>query len=287
MLHKCFTPFSIIILVLSLARPILANDTLVNDTLAKGTLVNEIIGDELVLVSGEWPPYVGKKLNKHGFITELVSAAFLNVKVATRFKWLPWIRAESSVRKHAYFAAFPYAKTAERSAEFYFSEPIYFAQGIFFYNTLYNKDIKFEQLSDLKELRIGAVRGNDYTSLFKNTGLNLFLVNNAKQLIDMLQRNRLDLIAINRRSGWSLINRFYPSQKNSFATLSKPLNKKHGIHLMISKEFPNALSLTKKFNTGLKNIQYNGTYIEIVHRSLFSKNVQTRHDNPENIKIAK
>jgi hypothetical protein len=44
-------------------------------------------------------------------------------------------------------------------------------------------------------------------------------VNNAKQLIEMLERDRIDLIAVNHSAGWDIIKRLHTDNATQFDTL--------------------------------------------------------------------
>ncbi len=225
----------------------------------------------LVLLSGEWQPYVGERLVDQGFITELVKAVFEKMERKVSVKWLPWVRGEQAVLKGEYFATFPYANSAERDPLFLFSDPLFYTQTVFFYNTKFNRNIKFEQWSDLKGYRIGGVRGYGYVPSIQKRGLNLHLVNTPKQLVKMLLRNRVDLIAINLTAGWEMIDRHYQANYNEFATLEKKVNSKHSIHLMISKKYPGALALKAEFNQALSEIKSQGIYDIIMQQKLLSR----------------
>ena len=96
----------------------------------------------LVLLSGEWQPYVGEKLVDQGFMTELVRAAFAEMGRKIEIKWLPWVRGEQAVLKGEYFATFPYANSVERNPLFYFSDPLFHTQTVFCCANLLQKKLK-------------------------------------------------------------------------------------------------------------------------------------------------
>lgn len=227
---------------------------------------NEKIKAPLTIISGEWTPYVGESLPHHGFVSQIVTAAFSAVDQPINYKWLPWMRGEALIKRGRYFATFPYAKTDLRRQEFIFSDPIFYTRTSFFYYKIYNDRIHYQELSDIKHLRIGGIRGYVYVERLERAGLDLYLVNNTKQLVEMLERNRIDLIAINDSVGWYIINNSHAKNAEHFATLEKPVNDTHSTHLMISKDFPNALEMRAQFNKGLATILDNGVFQQIVEQ---------------------
>ncbi len=229
---------------------------------------NETKVEPLVILSGEWEPYVGEKLVGQGFVTELVKATFKQMERKVEIKWLPWVRGEQAVLKGEHFATFPYASSVHREPLFYFSDPLFYTQTVFFYNTKFNRNIKFEQWDDLKDIRIGGVRGYGYVPSIQKRGLDVHLVNSPKQLVKMLLRNRVDIIAINLMAGWEMIDRHYKANYNDFATLEKKVNSMHAIHLMISKKYPAAQVLKSEFNEALAEIKRKGIYNKIMRQKL-------------------
>lgn len=220
----------------------------------------------LTILSGEWPPYVGESLPSYGFVSQIVAASFAAANQPINYKWLPWTRGEALIKRGRYFATFPYSKTDLREQDFVFSEPVFYTRTSFFYYKEHNKKIDYTELKDIKHLRIGGIRGYGYLRELQQAKLELYLVNNTMQLIEMLERDRIDLIAINDSVGWYIINHHHTANAAQFDTLDTPINDTHGVHLMISKDFPHALELRAQFNKGLAIIHENGVFQKIVEQ---------------------
>jgi len=230
------------------------------------SVASELNKQPLTILSGQWTPYVGEGLPSYGFVSQIVSAAFEAAEQPISYKWLPWPRGEELIKRGVYFASFPYAKTDIRRQNFLFSDAVFYVRTDFFYYKAHNSKIDFKQLSDIKHLRIGGVRGYGYVKRFQKADLDLYLVNNATQLIEMLERDRIDLIAINQSAGWDIIKRLHTENAAQFDTLDKPVNNTHGVHLLISKDYPNAIALRKRFNKGLEIIRSNGAFQQIIEQ---------------------
>jgi polar amino acid transport system substrate-binding protein len=235
-------------------------------TIPLNSVASELQKQPLTILSGQWAPYVGEALPSYGFISQIVTAAFEAVEQPISYKWLPWPRGKALIKRGRYFASFPYAKTDIRQQNFLFSDAVFYVRTDFFYYKAHNAKVDFKQLSDIKHLRIGGVRGYGYVKRLQKAGLDLYLVNNAKQLIEMLERDRIDLIAVNHSAGWDIIKRLHTNNAAQFDTLDKPVNNTHGVHLLISKDYPNAIAMRKQFNKGLEIIISNGVFQQIIEQ---------------------
>jgi ABC-type amino acid transport substrate-binding protein len=69
-----------------------------------------------------------------------------------------------------------------------------------------------------------------------------------------LHFNRIDLAATDELVGWALINKLYPQDIAQFAVVDKPFATQY-LHLMVSRNYPNAAALTEKFNATFKSLQ--------------------------------
>ena len=225
---------------------------------------------EVILTTGDWPPYVFETGNDKGPMADIVMAAFKEVGITPQIVFYPWKRAEDEVRQGKAFAAFPYAVTDERKKEFDFSDPMYVVKAKFFYHTKYHAaGMPFEKLEDLRNYKIGGLLGSWYEPYFKEAGLQVEYVNTTDQNIQKLALGRIDLTVEEENTTWLLIRKLYPNETNQFATLEKPLEQPgvvNELSLIVSRSFPNSAELLKQFNTGLAAIRANGTFKQILEK---------------------
>lgn len=222
---------------------------------------------ELIIATGEVPPYVSKK-PEQSCLTEILHAVANEMGVKFVFKFMPWKRCEQSVENLKVWAAVPYLVTPEREKKFYFSISLYNRQVKFFYYSPggKNKNITYSELKDLKDYRIGGVRGYYYKKQFLDAGLELDLVNTEEQNFKKLVGGRVDLIPADETLGWYMIRTlFSPEEIGNFFTIAKPFNRSD-IFLMTSKHYPNTQKLLTKFNTALKKIKENSVYQKIADK---------------------
>jgi len=223
--------------------------------------------NEVIITTGEWAPYTTKKLPGKGYCSEIISNAFKHTGMKVKFRFLPWKRAEKEVREGKSFGCYPYMISAERQKEFDFSGDIAFSRGVFFYRKdKLAKKPTWNELSDLRQLRIGGVLGYWYEKekIFEKAGIKIDYVAKDKLNVKKLEKGRVDLIILDEVQGWDIIKL---TSKNAahYDTLDKPLNESK-LHIMVSRKYPNAKTILEKFNAGLSQFKKQPEYIEILKR---------------------
>ncbi len=222
----------------------------------------------IILLTGEYAPYVSAGMDNYGFTAEVISYAFLSVGIETEFKFTSWEKAEKKIASGKYFASFPHKRTIERQKFAYFSDPIARSKSIFFYMKGNIKTVDFEVIRDLKTYKIAGVKGYYYVPMFKRAQLNVSYSSNSEIAFKKLYLEQVDLVPENEFVGWLIIEKLFPDEKWRFGASLKALNE-DSLHLMVSKKNPDAMVVLKKFNQGLKNIIKKGIY-----RSLLKKYIK-------------
>ncbi len=218
---------------------------------------------KLVIMTGEWDPYVSAKLDNKGFIAEIVDKACDAAKLQYSLKFAPWPRCQAEVLHGKALAAFPYTPTQERKAFAYFSKPLAKARTVFFYNVKKLKHFDFTNWKALKPYLVTGVRGYYYESTFKQKGLYVDYSDNEDEALKKLFLKRVDLMPLNELVGWKKIEKLYPGHVNLFSASANPLDESD-LNLMVSKKYPKARDLLEQFNQGLAMIQKSGEYKKIL-----------------------
>lgn len=226
--------------------------------------------NEVILTTGDWPPYVFETGTDKGPMVDIVVAAFKEAGITVKIVFYPWKRAEDEVRQGKAFAAFPYAITTERQKEFDFSDPMYTVQSKFFYYKKFHPNgIRYEKLEDLLNYKIGGMLGTWYEPLFKDAGLQVEYTATMDSNIEKLVLGRIDLAVEEENYVWYLIRQLHPNDADQFATLPKTLehsNLTDTLNLLVSRNYPNSAELLKKFNAGLAAIRANGAFKQILEK---------------------
>jgi polar amino acid transport system substrate-binding protein len=210
---------------------------------------------KVVLATGDWEPYVSEAHPGRGTFAEIVTAVFREMGFEAVYVFAPWKRVEAIVKSGEAYAGIPYAYTEERHKTFDYSVPIMKASYEFFYNKkAYPNGISYSKLEDLGRYRIGGVIGYWYEGLFKQAALPIEYVTTDEQNITKLYFRRVDLAACDTLACWSLIKKLYPREFSDFAVVEKPFAVQQ-LHLMVSRNYPNAKEITQKFNATLKVMQ--------------------------------
>ncbi|MCP3924617.1 MAG: transporter substrate-binding domain-containing protein [Desulfobacterales bacterium] len=222
---------------------------------------------KIVLVTGEWSPYTSYRIKGYGFFTEIVSAVFEEAGLDFEYKFYPWLRCEYNLKKGIAFAAFPYFINDDRKKKFNFSKGIVKSTSRLFYlKSRIKSDIKWMRYEDLKPYTIGGSIGYWYRTKFEKANLTIDYGYNDKIGFKKLYAGRYDFLATNELVGWALIRKMYPEEINKFCTVKKPLQQDY-LHLMISRTYPDHLSITKRINEALLSIKRNGIYLKILEKN--------------------
>jgi len=219
----------------------------------------------VVLVTGEYPPYVQSSGKMPGLLTEIVQAAFAEAGVETRVLFRPWRRCAMMVREGEALGAYPYARTGKRSDYAWFSKTIWTCRNVFFYLEGRLGGFDYTSLDALREYTIAGTSGHYYEDVFREMELTVDYAPGEASGVRRLWEMRAALFAEDELVGWTLIHRIFPSRAHLFASTPTPWNL-NPQHLMVSKSYPGARKLMDRFNEGLAAIRRNGTYDRLVER---------------------
>lgn len=222
--------------------------------------------EKVILVTSEWIPYTSETMKGGGMVTEIVSAAFKESGLDIEYQFVPWLRAEEYVREGRAYAVFPYVKTDIRKETYDFSGALVGSAQTFFYlKQNIDTDLTWERYEDLKNYKIGGTFGFWYVPALEAAGLDVDTANSDEMGIQKLYRRRFDLFAVDELHGWAIVKKLYPNQVDLFGSTNQAL-KADDYRLMVSRTYPDAVSITKQFNAGLQRIKRNGVYSAILDK---------------------
>ncbi len=254
-----------------LLSSVLVASVLVVSSLALGTLGQTAQASDarptLRMATGEWPPYVSQKLPNHGGVVELMRAVVEEMGMRLSYEFVPWPRAEALVKNGDVYAAFPYAKTEAREVDFDFSDAIFASYSVFFYFKPHLPTADFNSLDDLKRYRIAGVNGFFYLDILEKAGIQVTTLSQRRQLVLWLYRDRVDLVPMDLIGGRALINEIFPEDAHHFHYIPKNIGEHKGgldSHLLVSRSFEQAETITQKFNQALQRLKADGRYQKIM-----------------------
>jgi polar amino acid transport system substrate-binding protein len=220
--------------------------------------------DPVIITSNDYGSFTSSKNQGSGAVLDIVREAFAEVDREVIFKFYPWKRVENEALKGRSFAAVPYFKTEEREKKFNYSDPLVPLYTRFFYHKeKFPNGFKWEKYEDFRGYLMGGVLGDWYVPLYEKAGVKAEIVPSLAQNLKKLAMKRVDFIIMDELTGLELINKHYPEGISKIGTLDKPENVR-GLHLMISRTYPNSAEITAQFNKGLKILKKTNRYKEIL-----------------------
>jgi len=228
---------------------------------------------KIQILTTDWAPYVSQDMECHGFTAEVVCYAFLAAGHEVEFVFTSWSENEVRIKKGAFLAAFPHKRTPAREKFALFSKPIAMSKDVFFYVKQSPQPIDFKDLADLKDYKIGGVKGYYNIAMLKKAGLQIDYASNPTTSFKKMYIGLVDLVPENEFVGWGIIQKNFPDEIYKFGTTAKALDE-NSLHLMFSKTYPNAETLIAAFNKGLIEIMRQGTYRKLLKK--YIKNVEIK-----------
>lgn len=156
---------------------------------------------DIVLAALEYPPHYGEQLNNHGPVVEIIVSAYAEQELNVEVMFLPWSRALIWADEGRVDGIVGAWYTKERAKTFLYSDPIYPNTMVFYKHEKAN--IEFTNYTDLKAdgRVIGSVRGYTHVKGLEESGVAIHYVNNDVQNFKLLERERIDLVSVDRDYG--------------------------------------------------------------------------------------
>ena len=220
---------------------------------------------KLVVMTGEWEPYVGSMLPGFGFTSDIIQEASNAAGLDVSIQFAPWPRCEASIEHGKAFATFPYSPNELRTKFAHFSQAIAKSRTVFFYNNEKLENFDFSRLEEVKPHLIGGVRGYYYEPRFTKLGLAVDYSENEDEALKKLFWGRVALMPLNELVGWEKIKKLYPDQSSIFSASNSAIDEQD-LNVMVSRKYPDSEALLQRFNEGLNTIINNGVYKKIMEK---------------------
>src|SRR3990167_129356 len=170
--------------------------------------------EPLNVAVGEWPPYIAKDLPFHGLIPHIVSEALAAHDIELKFHFMDWQSAYDQTRAGKMDASIGWIKNEVRMQEVFFSKPISYSTTTFFHQK--KKAFTWDEFSDLKRLKIGAVRGYSYGDEFDQAhargALTVQVFETEELAFAALLAEQIDLLPSETQVGEALLRQYPPAQ---------------------------------------------------------------------------
>ena len=218
---------------------------------------------QVLLASTEYPPYMSPRLDHDGPMGEIIREAYGRVGYHVRFRYFPWSRALREARTGALDGITVIWHTPERARDLLFSLPLP-GNELAFYKWQDRPPERFRNYAQLKDYRIGVVRGYATPPGFAEAGLTTEAVTEDVQNLSKLALHRLDLALLDRNLARYLLQTRLPQYQGKLVPL-EPAVAYLPLFVAISRKAEDAQSKLAAFDRGLRMLYREGRVTAIMH----------------------
>jgi polar amino acid transport system substrate-binding protein len=217
----------------------------------------------LQLASSNYYPHYAADLPQQGAVTEIVRQAFSLQGIEIDIAFMPFARAYYESQQANYIGLIAAWYEDERAQHFYYSQPLYANQIVFFKRKADN--ISYQNYDDLarQRMRLGLVQGYLQPNGLLQSQPNLVRVAFDEQAFSMLAKGRVDLVPADKLNGLYLIAEKLPEYAGQLDWLTPALEQRP-MYLLLSKKDPRSEQLIARFNSGLAELRRSGQYQQIL-----------------------
>ncbi len=229
--------------------------------------------ERLLIVTGEYPPYVSDSIEGGGLHYELVDAIMSELGLDYRIEYYPWARCVKMVQDGEAFGTFPWSKSDDRINQFYFTEPLFIDPTesfvLFYYKpNLDLSDLDGAVIESFRDYNVGGLFDYFYVPIFEGAGYTLDMSAEEREVYEKLISGRVDMLPADKYVSHYLIEKYYPDEVDNFAYIEVPfLERGDNYSIMVDIDNIQAKWFIEVFNKGLEAIKANGTYDEIVRNN--------------------
>lgn len=209
----------------------------------------------LMFVCEEYPPYEYQVGNSaQGMDIEIIDLVCKHANIPYAIKFYPWERCLKMIKEGNADVIFGILKNKERQGVLdYPEQPVAYDKRIL----LSKKNIPYSirEFNDLKDKKIGIVRGYAYSSQFdQSTIFSRDISSSSKMMVDKLNANRMETIAINEYVAKFIIgrNQWAEYKVHPFVITLEPL------YTAFSKKSVRAGIYFKRYSESMKELEKSG-----------------------------
>lgn len=229
------------------------------------------VAEETITIAsnGDASPGWSEYSKYYGFIPHIVKEAFKVKGIQVEMIWFhSWKRAFEQAKKKEVDSTCCWFFVAERTKDFYYSDPVSEEAQVFFHL----KSFKFDwnAVDDLKGIQIGGNTGFHYGDELEEAEkagkIEMDRTRNYDQNLKKLLAGRIQIYPAATITAYDHLRNLFPQETvDLFTYHPKPLLQKQ-LHLLISKKMEKnkAMRMLFLFNLGLQRLKENGTYDKII-----------------------
>nr|WP_298166022.1 transporter substrate-binding domain-containing protein [uncultured Pseudomonas sp.] len=236
--------------------------------LALGLVTAPVLADPVVAIDNANPPFMYQEAGQaKGLYPMLLRAVFQRAGISVEVRAMPWKRA-LRMGENGRVGIGGIYKTAERLEVFDYSQPLFEEKLLIYVRK--GAAIKFEQIGDLYDKRVGVIRGWSYTAAFDEalkSGRILASQSSSDEAnFRMLASGRLDAVIAIELAGQRLIQQL---QLNNVQALELPLSI-NPTYLVFGKKAQQQ-ALLQRFDQSLLDMREDGSLDKLVRQAIGSE----------------
>ena len=216
--------------------------------------------EQVRLTNGEWPPYLGETLPYHGVASRIVAEAFALQGIEVQWEFHPWARSLKMAKQGVRDGSAVWFHNPERERHLHISEPVVESRYYFFHRKTHAFD--WNDVTDLRGLRIAATRGYDYGEAFQRAEaageLEVVRLTGDEQGLRQLLAGRIDVFPVDKVVGFDLLHQQFSAAERRLLSFHPVPLRSDSLHLLLSREVPGNAELMQRFNRGLARLRDSG-----------------------------
>ena len=168
----------------------------------------------VVLMTGEWAPYVGADLPHGGPVTQMVSLALRQQGYEPDVRASSWQVATQTAQRGGAMRVFPLVGSRERAADFISSRPLASFQYVLFYDRTRLPQPP-TSAADLHDLRVARIAGYDYWGALDDAVDGFVPFPTSRAAFEALARGEVDLVPEGLLPGQAVVAVDYILRRNA------------------------------------------------------------------------
>lgn len=222
--------------------------------------------DKVVRVgTGDWVPYLDQNQADGGALGRLVQVVFQSVGYRVEIYFHPWDRNLLLLQQGSLDAVMPYICTQARQQISVCSDEVLRGEVVLFHHV--DRPFDWQQVEDLRPLRIGTALGYSYGPLFDAAvqagKLQVQQANKEDTNFRLLLLGRIDVHPQDRAVGYAMLRRLFSADEQVLITHHPRELNREPLHLLFHKDSARGLELLKLFNQGLQRLVETGELQEL------------------------
>lgn len=198
---------------------------------------------KLTLLTDSWPPYINAEKQDKGTAARLVEIILDFENTTTQWHYLPYELSYYHIKQKQRLASFPYFKTAKRSQEVLFSQPVFSVTSKLYYNREFMTD-QSATMAYNNKAKVGRVAGYSYGETIDNEVQNALAFASEKQALTALFNHEIDVLPMTESVMNYHLNHNFPFRKQLILAISN-VQDTSSLHVIAAKNDQGAAVITQ------------------------------------------